>query len=166
MRHTTIIKKAKWLWLLLLLFSSCNDSKEKWELEAVGRAPYSRMSFVSDSFPKSSLEFLILHEKVSSFITFSALKIVPFCEKKAKVILTIDEKTYEKIGDLYEGNQRLALDESTTQLLVSALQQEKKVIVEVNGYKNPITFHQFSKSFDKLKKKETSRDISSIFNPL
>jgi hypothetical protein len=139
---------------LFFLFTSCVSSEEHWVLHSIGQDPYSGMSFTSNIFPKITLEFLCIRGKISSFLTLCEDSFVPGHCNTQSFLLEIDHQFFEKKGLVYEGNQRMALNEETTHLLIKALQENKSPTIEINGHKMVLSCHSFSEPFKKLLNKK------------
>jgi hypothetical protein len=163
MLHNTTTKKFLRLWPLFFLLYGCFHSQETWVLESIEGAPYSRMSLSSNVFPKTRLEFLPLREKMASFVTFSETKIIPSSGKSVRLFLRIDQQTFETTADLYEGNQRLALNQEITERIIQSLQRGKSLEMEINGYKLLISPENFLQQYSKLLNQEKSWELSSLF---
>ncbi len=154
-----------WIGQFVFLFG-CSHTSNTWELEAIADAPYSRLSFVSNSFPKIAVEFLPIQKDIACFITFLESQIVPSSGKKTTIAFHIDQHAYKKTAMLREGNQRLVLEKEEANLLIQSLLEGKTVAIEINGYHISILPDHFSESFEKLTHKKTSWEISSLFRPL
>ena len=137
----------------LLFLGACASSLNSWRVDGIdaGNGSYdlARLRYVpSLSHSPLTFEFLKLKENVEAFLSLSHFRFNPIdSDNNAKVIFTISNRVKEILVPIHEGQMRVRLPKETTEEIIQALQEGKKVAILLDGFEETLDPEQFSSSF-------------------
>ena len=145
------------LWLLAAM-SSCAQSGS-WQVSHLqtGSSKYdsSRLYFpAADAISGIDVEMIRSDSEIFVYLLVQNYEIEPYQDnpKEAIVRLMFDDQTIDAVCHRHEGGQRLFLPDSLKQPLLSALQEEKDVTLQLAGFRSTISGRGFPSSFAALLK--------------
>ncbi|MEI6243238.1 MAG: hypothetical protein WCP39_07565 [Chlamydiota bacterium] len=103
-----------------------------------------KLSYTKNFATSFNLEFLRIQNTIYSYLVLYSPKST--CKKEeTSIFVSIDNVEYEKKG---KGNKRITLDQETTELLINALKNNKKITIECHGDEIVLEPSNFSQSFE------------------
>jgi hypothetical protein len=141
----------------LLLFLFACESNKSWEVSHVqaGKKEYNsaRLSYpVHDIVNGIGIEMICAQGLINTYLEVHAQHVPAYQgnDKEALVILKIEGKTFQGIGQRHEGGQRVSLPPPLQQLLTEALQLNQPVTVMLEGFFTTLEPEEFSEQFREL----------------
>lgn len=144
-----------------LALTGCTANSNPWTIDriAAGDPSFdsSRIRFAS-SQPHSPLFFEVLKmgDRIEAFFSLTRFRFTPLKgSHEINILLTIEDRTYEALAPVHEGQMRLKIPQEMTQIMIQALQDGKKVAILVDGFEEWLDPQQFSPSFTKFLQEES-----------
>ncbi len=143
---------------------------EKWQMDSITASneefnSKKLYSFSENSYLSLSIEFLNYNGQINSYLNVFSNKIPSsIYPDKAQVQIVIDNIRYQFYEKLLLGHQKISLCESTSNLIIKALLENKSVEIVLDGFSNTISPEDFLKNYKKLNQKNNIFDklISSL----
>ncbi len=155
-RENKVIFLEKSIIALLFFFLPCCSPKTGWVYQEVKTKPITSNSAnlripVANPFNGLELQFLKGTFGTRAYLSVQAREILP--QANDPVAIIVNEQPYSFATTRMEGGQRLLLPEEATQLLISALSKNQKVIIAASGgFYSEIPPTNFGKPYRKLSK--------------
>ena len=154
---TTLIKRFRQTFLLLLLCCASCKSNNSWTFDRVesGSSNFNstRMTFPSpDPINGIDVELLRTSNRLYAYLNVHSLPIPQLNNhpKHAFVYFLIGEEKHRFEALCREGGQRLLLPDEATTLLISAMQKQQTIDIKVSGYAAQVTPSGFSTYYSKM----------------
>ena len=142
--------------ILLLLLCSCAQN-DNWTVSHIqtGNEAFnsSKLEFPAhDTVNGIDLEFLCVQGKTHAYLQVHSQTIPAYQgnPKESIVSLQIGETTFSDTAHRHQGGQRLLLSDALQEHLLKALNENKSVIIRLEGYKTIVDAEQFSKHFEEF----------------
>ncbi|MGB7978031.1 MAG: hypothetical protein WCF19_02595 [Chlamydiales bacterium] len=135
-----------------LLTAACS-APCSWQIDSIqtgnGAFDSSRLQYASTQAHCPMLfEMIKIGSRVEAFISLTHLRFTS--DAQMKIVFTIDDQPLEDVVPVNEGAMRIRLLPQTTERIIQSLQEGKKIVILVDGFKETLDPDQFSSSFAKF----------------
>ena len=145
------------IFLLFVLINVSCSNPSNWSIDYIhSDSPSSRLKYYAKTpYSEVEIEFLKTSSNIYSHINIMNRKCPKDINNSPLVSIIIDTNTFNDIGFLQEGDQRIALSKNIAQKLLEGLKNEKQVFIKINEYETLIESKKFSQQYEKLLKMKT-----------
>jgi hypothetical protein len=157
MNFFSLVRKRASLAFFLILLSSCSKPCQEWEFEETitdCSAFNSAKVSLSPTNEFRGLELELTKNAYDSrmYINVYSRQIQENPEQPGLVdfSIQINEETYENVGYLFEGGQRILMPTDATLLVINALTENKIITISVQQYSSEIIPTNFQKHLKNL----------------
>lgn len=155
--HTTVQSRDQvnyFIFFLILLLSACSNST-LWKFDSIvnGEPTFdsAKLVYCNPRESPMTLEFIRIGSEIEAFVNLTKYKFTNSSYEKTTMIqLKIDEHIIEEEIPRLQGNMRLRLPPQLTQWLLCVLQEDKEVVILIDGFEQQVHPEYFKKYFKQL----------------
>ncbi len=128
-------------WIFFILLFGCSENKSSWTYDSIDKNSSKIVYNSQTSFGGFDVEFLRFGDEIKAYLKVQSNKIHPLHLNQVLVSVQIEEKIIEEEATLLQGEQRVVLPKSLTNILISSLKEEKEIHIFMNGLENTLNPH-------------------------